>query len=262
MITTEYFKEYRQKIGFTNQNGLKVFFGAKDIIPPIDLEYIGSLNKRLIEIVAKINSVIHEDIRVSNLQEFGNENVKEAFKIIKKNNIIPRLNNLGRRPEEVYFSWMRGFVTAKLFEKALSVIFSINLSNIHTIGNDDLKNIDVFKKTPTADIEIDFEDQKIRVEIQSGFTGINDIKQHKVLEAQKIFREQNIHTIGIHFDLFDGQVAFIKLDEIEDDDEHWIARIFTDEGLLFNIDQNYFTWDLTQEPDNFKHLFLKHARQR
>ena len=215
MITTEYFKEYRQKIGFSNQNGLKVFFGAKDIIPPIDLEYIRLLNKRLIEIVEKINSAVHRDIKVSNLQEFNNEFIEEAFKIIKKNKIIPRLNNLGRRPEEVYFSWMRGFVTAKLFEKALSVIFSINTSNIHTIGNDDLKNIDVFKKTPTADIEIEYEDQKIRVEIQSGFTGINDIKQHKVLEARKIYREQNIHTIAIHFGVISKYRCWFNLNVVE-----------------------------------------------
>ena len=254
MITTEYFKEYRQKIGFSNQNGLKVFFGAKDIIPPIDLEYIRLLNKRLIEIVEKINSAVHRDIKVSNLQEFNNEFIEEAFKIIKKNKIIPRLNNLGRRPEEVYFSWMRGFVTAKLFEKALSVIFSINTSNIHTIGNDDLKNIDVFKKTPTADIEIEYEDQKIRVEIQSGFTGINDIKQHKVLEARKIYREQNIHTIAIHFDLFDGQVALVQLDNIDDNNINWITRQQMEGQTVFNIEQNYFIWKLTEVPVSFKNL--------
>ena len=50
--------------------------------------------------------------------------------------------------------------------------------------------------------------------MQSGFTGINDIKQHKVLEAKRVFRDDGTSTLAIHIDLYNGQVAFIKLDEI------------------------------------------------
>jgi len=42
---------------------------------------------------------------------------------------------------------------------------------------------------------------------------MNDIKQHKVLEAKKIKREEKISSMIIHFDLFNGQVAFVKIDE-------------------------------------------------
>jgi len=31
-ITAEYFRQYRQKLGFSNQADVKNFFGAKDII--------------------------------------------------------------------------------------------------------------------------------------------------------------------------------------------------------------------------------------
>jgi hypothetical protein len=55
-ITTQYFKEYRKELGFTNQKGTKDFFGAKDIPPTVDFNYIALLNNRLIEIVKKINS--------------------------------------------------------------------------------------------------------------------------------------------------------------------------------------------------------------
>ncbi|MFH0854248.1 MAG: hypothetical protein V1891_02035 [bacterium] len=49
-IDTKYFKEYREKLGFTNQNGVKSFFAAKDIIPTVDYNYIDLLNDRLLEI--------------------------------------------------------------------------------------------------------------------------------------------------------------------------------------------------------------------
>ena len=75
-----------------------------------------------------------------------------------------------------------------------------------------------FKKTPKADLEVNLKNnEKIRLEIQSGFQGINDIKQHKVIEAKRIFAEERISSLAIHFDLFNGQVAFVKLDNIEDD---------------------------------------------
>ena len=46
-ITAEYFRQYRQKLGFSNQADVKNFFGAKDITPTVDFNYINLLNKRL-----------------------------------------------------------------------------------------------------------------------------------------------------------------------------------------------------------------------
>jgi len=39
-ITSKYFKEYREKLGFTNQTDAKNFFGAKDVSPLVDFAYI------------------------------------------------------------------------------------------------------------------------------------------------------------------------------------------------------------------------------
>ncbi len=39
-ITTQYFKEYRKELGFTNQQGVKKFFAGKDITPTVDFNYI------------------------------------------------------------------------------------------------------------------------------------------------------------------------------------------------------------------------------
>jgi len=96
--------------------------------------------------------------------------------------------------------------------------------------------------------------EKLRVEIQFGLTGTNDIKQRKVIEAKRVFQNSGVHSLAIHFDLFNKQVAFVKLDEIKDDDEHWLTRIYTGEGLLFNIDQNYFVWDLNNTPPAYQNI--------
>jgi hypothetical protein len=93
--------------------------------------------------------------------------------------------------------------------------------------------------------------------VQSGFVGVNDIKQHKVLEAKRIFETDGISSLAIHFDLFNGQVAFIKLNEIEDDSVNWITRQQMEGQTVFNIEQNYFIWKLTERPPLLHDIFLK-----
>ena len=248
-ITTEYFKEYRKGLGFTNQKSVKDFFAGKDIKPIVDYNYIKLFNFRLVEIIRKIDSLVEKNINLNDINNFCEKHVDDVFEKLKKNEIIQKLNNQGRRPEQVYFSWMRGYIISSYFLKALSVIFKVNIDNIALIGDDDLQNIDSFKRTPTADLEINLPNQgKIRIEVQSGFVGINDIKQHKVLEAKKIFQEKNIPSLAIHFDLFNGQVAFVKLNTIEDDSVNWITRQQMEGQTVFNIEQNYFIWKLTEKP--------------
>lgn len=255
-ITTEYFRDYRRELGFTNQGDVKNFFAGKDITPTVDYNYIELLNTRLIQIVKKINTLVSKEVSLSDVDEFCINNVDSVFKKLKDNNIIQRLNNQGRRPEQVYFSWMRGYIISSYFLKALSKIFEVSLENISLIGDDDLDNIESFRRTPTADLEITLNDgNRVRIEVQSGFVGINDIKQHKVLEAKRIFETDAISSLAIHFDLFNGQVAFIKLDEIEDDSVNWITRQQMEGQTVFNIDQNYFSWKLTQMPPSLNDIF-------
>ena len=176
---------------------------------------------------------------------------------MREGNILPILNNQGRRPEQVYYSWMRGYILSNYFLKALGLIFEVDTSKIDLIGDDDLKNIETFKRTPKADLELRLKGkEKIRLEIQSGFTGINDIKQHKVLEAKKVFRDLGIHTLAIHFDLYNGQVSFIRLDEINDDSINWITRQQMEGQTVFNIDQNYFVWKITEKPIKYKEIIF------
>ena len=256
-ITTQYFKEYRKELGFTNQENVKKFFAGKDIIPTVDYNYIELLNTRLIQIIKKINLLVSNDINFSNIDKFCTENIDVVFEKLKDNNIIQRLNNQGRRPEQVYFSWMRGYIISNYFLKALSKIFKVSLDNISLIGDDDLVDIESFKRTPTADLEILLNDgNKLRIEVQSGFVGVNDIKQHKVLEAKRILQTDGISSLAIHFDLFNGQVAFIKLDKISDTSVNWITRQQMEGQTVFNIEQNYFTWKLTETPPLLEEIFV------
>jgi hypothetical protein len=254
-ITADYFRQYRQRLGFTNQADVKNFFGAKDITPTVDFGYIGLLNERLYDIVDKINGVVADEIKIDDLAAFKERSVDRTFEAMRGADILPRLNNLGRRPEQVYFSWMRGYVISDYFLKALGLVFDVDATKIKLIGDDDLRDLDTFKKTAKADLEISLAGgEKVRIEMQSGFTGINDIKQHKVLEAKRVFADNGTHTLAIHFDLYDGQVAVVKLDEIEDNSVNWITRQQLEGQTVFNIDQNYFIWKLTDKPIKYKEM--------
>jgi len=254
-ITAEYFRQYRQKLGFSNQADVKNFFGAKDITPTVDFNYIDLLNERLHDIVDRLNKVVVDEIKIDNLSSFKKQNIDRVFEILKKGNILPKLNNQRRRPEQVYFSWIQGYIISNYFSKAISIIFGIDISAISSIGDDDLRNIKTFKRTAKADLEITLnKKEKVIIEMQSGFTGTNDIKQHKVIEAKKVFNESGKHTLAIHLDLYNGQVAFIKLDEIEDDNVNWITRQQMEGQTVFNIDQNYFIWKITEKPMKYKEM--------
>jgi hypothetical protein len=254
-ITTEYFRQYRQKLGFSNQADVKNFFGAKDITPTVDFNYIDLLNKRLYEIVDRLNKVVVDEIKIDNLNSFKKQNIVRVFGVMKKGNILPKLNNQRRRPEQVYFSWVQGYIISNYFSRAISIIFGVPVSAISSIGDDDLRNIKTFKRTAKADLEITLnKKEKVIIEIQSGFTGTNDIKQHKVIEAKKVFNDFRKHTLAVHFDLYNGQVAIIKLDEIEDDSVNWITRQQMEGQTVFNIDQNHFVWKITEPPIKYKEI--------
>lgn len=244
MIPSQYFKSYREKLGFPSQSTAKEFLSGKDISPGIDFEYIDLLNRRTTTIIEKINGAIHKDARRNDMASFSNRYVISPYKTIRSAGLLPRLNNQGRRPEDVLFSWLRGYAISEFFTPVISKIFSVTIETVAQIGEDDLKNIETFKRSPRADLELTINGKKIRVEVQSGFQGINDIKEHKVREARRVFDENKIQTACIHFDLFNGQVAFVQLDKIGDNDVNWVTRQQMEGQSVFEIDQNNFKWRL------------------
>lgn len=244
----DYFRKYRRELGFTNQNSAKAFLAAKDILAPIDYSYIESLLDRLQVIIERLNGVVHEQIRLSDLTAFCAQRVQEPVEQIQRAGILPRLNNQGRRPEEVLFSWLRGHAANTYFTPALARIFGLEESAVVPIGDDDLTNPDTFRRTPKADIQIAYRGKDLRIEVQSGFQGINDIKEHKVREARRVAAETGNPTLCVHYDVYNGQAAFVRIDQIEGDDVNWVTRQQMEGQSVFAIEQNYFDWRFIDAP--------------
>ncbi|GAA8345156.1 hypothetical protein HpDR29_03750 [Helicobacter pylori] len=89
-------------------------------------------------------------------------------------------------------------------------------------------------------------DNHLLLEVQSGFQGINDIKEYKVLEAKRRLITDKIPTIVVHFDLFNGQVACVEISQIKDNDLNWITRQQMEGQSVFNISQNFFDYKITE----------------
>ncbi|MCY3804329.1 MAG: restriction endonuclease [Candidatus Saccharibacteria bacterium] len=245
MLSSQDFKQYRLQLGFSNQEKAKKFLSGKDIIPDIDFNYLQQLKERTCQIIARINSLMPESLR-SDIKLFEFNTICSAYKHFTSDGLIHKMNNLGRRKEEMTFAWLRGYAVVEYFLPTIMKIFGNK--KIKRIGDDSLENISDFRKTPTADLELSSsQNQPIRLEIQSGFQGINDIKQHKITEARRRFVDQEIETIVIHFDLFNGQVAFVNISQVAEDNVRWITRQQLEGQTVFEIDPNNFIWLLAGE---------------
>lgn len=243
-------KKYRKDLGYTNQSNLKAFFDSKDIIRDIDFDYICKLNKRLIEIIQSIDNAVIDDIKPDDLDKFIDLNITKVYKYMLKKNLLHRFsNNKQRQTERSYYDWSRGRVVANYFIKAMSIIFNVKEDEIKTIGLDNLDNPDSFSKAPTADFEIKTKiDGIFRIEFQCGFQGVNDIKEHKVLEATRVYKSKKIKSLIIHVDLFNGHVAFVDISNIDEKNINWEFRQQFEGKKVFNINDKYFIWNLSEEP--------------
>lgn len=239
-----YFKHFRRSLGFESQQTAKDFLAAKDIPPAVDMEYIQRLNERIELLMRRMNSVLPEALRQDDIDRFCSEHVRGVFRSIEQAGLLPRLNNQGRRPEEVLFSWLRGYASCALFVPAMTTVFRIQGESLHQIGGDDFSSLETFKRSPRADLEFVLDGRTIRLEMQSGYQGVNDIKEHKVREARRVLEEQQIRTICAHFDFFNGQAAFVRLDSIQENDVNFVTRQQMEGQSVFAIDQNFFKWRL------------------
>lgn len=249
------FRYYRNALGFSSQVRFKEFLSAKDIVANIDFNYIDLLNERLCEIFKKLNEIYYKPC---DIETFLQNKLFNAYALLKNNEILNKLNNQGRRKEEVYFSWIRGYLILEYFKNAIAEIFGTSQDLIQSIGEDDFSSLDTFKRTPKADLALQNANKNWRVEVQSGFQGVNDIKEHKVGEAKAVYERTNTKTLVIHFDIFNGQVAFVDISSIEDNNIHWITRQQMEGQSVLNIEQNHFKWLLTKSPPKFDEV-LNHC---
>lgn len=218
-------REYRKRLGYTNQSTLKSFFDSKDIIRDIDFTYICKLNKRLIEIIQAIDNAVVNEIKPINLDKFIDININKVYEYMLKNDLLHKFsNNKQRQTERSYYDWSRGRVVANYFKKAMSLIFNVKEDNIKNIGLDNLDNPSSFSKSPTADFEIKTKNEVFRIEFQCGYQGVNDIKEHKILEASRVYKINKIRSLIIHVDIFNGRVAFVDISNIDEKNIQWEYR--------------------------------------
>lgn len=237
-----YERSFRASLGFKNQEKLTKYFKATDFVV-VNWDKIQQCNIRLKEICEKINVAISPDIQLQNIDEITAK-ITEAFEIMRDNNIFLRLNNQGRNPDDVYYNWMRGYLICEMFIPAMAKIFKVPTSNISHTGQDDLTNLKTFARSATADLEIrTTTNKKIRLEMQAGYTGTNDIKRSKITEAINRKKNDNIDTYVVHIDIFNGKVAIIDISNADESKIHY-HKAYENTDVL-TINSNCFLWKLS-----------------
>ena len=252
-------KEWRKRMGFTNQSQCRDFLSGKVVMPGIDEGYLESLNTHLGKLVQGLQAAVHPSCALPDgeLPIFLESNRDAVLVQLRNNNLLARLNNQGRRPEEVYFSWMRGHLVVRYFHRAITEMFRPLGDEIRSIGADDFSQAATFRRSATADLAVIDKDGRpaARLEVQSGFTGINDLKRHKVVEARDIFERDAIRTYLVDFDLFNGLVAVLDLCEYSVDDDRWVQRQQMEGQWVLPLDFNWFSWRLLDPvPGDFNAL--------
>lgn len=236
-------KKFRTAIGFSNQEKVRKFFKLTDISPIVNWKKIEFSNKRLFEIFDKINSAVSIDIKQSNMELFRKK-IDTAYSIMKNNHIIEKLNNQGRNPDDVYYNWMRGYLVAEFFLSPIAKLFDADENKISLIGEDDLTKIETFSRTATADFELlNSKGEVIRLEIQAGYTGKNEIKKSKILEAKHQYDSKKIQSYVIHFDLFNGYAAIINITNFSKLPENAFHKSFENTDVI-KIQEDWFKWNL------------------
>lgn len=226
-------KEYRQLMGFTNKTKFQKYLGAKDIVQP-NWELIYQKNDRLIEIFTQLNGLlaVSEQLDIEDI-------VSSVTKTIKDNDILPRLNNHGRAIENVYYSWLQGYLAELVFLPLIKE--SLNLTVIERNGGDDLTDIETFKRTGDADLIAP--NEKVLIDVQAGFTGGTfDIKKHKVIHAT----ENAEYTSFVFFaDLMNGSYANIELNPLVN--EEFLPNPRWEGQLCYTVDPEIFSTFLKKD---------------
>ena len=212
-------KEYRKAMGFTRKDEFQKYLSAKDIKEP-NWTLIQKQNSRLDNIFNKINQKLEVpyDGNIS-------QDIIDTFMQIKNNNILPRMRNNGRAMEDVYYSWMLGYLTEKIFTPF--IVDKLILGKLERNGGDDLTSIDTFKRTGDADLIDKTADVRIDVQCGTG-EGVATIKRHKVDHALKHDGASYCFLIG----LFTGTYAIVNLKDIKDElfykNERWENQLCWD----------------------------------
>jgi len=145
------------------------------------------------------------------------------------------MRNQGRAMEQVYLTWLIGYMTEKVFTPF--IVDKLILSGLERNGGDDLSSIDTFKRTGAADL-VDTK-TNIFIDVQCGTgEGVATIKKHKVDQALKVGGT----TYACMFGLFTGTYGIVNLNELKD------AEFYKNESW-----ENVLCWDVPS--DIFKNWY-------
>lgn len=247
-------REFRIQMGYPNTEKLKRYYGAKDIVN-VDWKLVDLYTKRAKNIFETLNESVHESIRWENMLDFDLQ-IDATYMAMRTNDIFLKLNNHGRKREDVYYNWLRGYGACVFFAKALSVVFGVPQEAIRPIGGDQLTDPRAFSKSPVADLELCLDEGIVRLEIQTGFLGANDIKQHKIREAKRVWLADGIRTYAVHFDLYNGQAAIVDISSVADDCVHWEKRQQFENQVVLAIPERAFRWQLTEKPEDYRKIVV------
>lgn len=238
---------------FQSGGDLASYFKAHGLYE-VKWNVIERYNARLYDMFYKLNSVIVNEYRKSDTEMAAFKRcINRAYRTLRNTRIIEdKFHNNGRAPEDVYYNWMRGYLVCLYFKKMIAEIFGVKEKAIQQFGADSLdvlrKTQDPakFKKDAAADFKISADHlatatNDILIEVQSGFTGINDIKKTKANEAKKKYDKNQTQTFVAHFDLFNGRLAVFEITHLADTDG-WIKNTQLNGALTKTIPDDCFVW--------------------
>ena len=244
---------WRINFGHPSQVKAKNFLSGRDIYPKLDVIFLEKLVGRCSVIFKRLNSVVHLDLRHSDIDSFIATEITEIVTKLSSAGLLQKLNNHGRRSECMAFNWLRGYATLMFFMPAIEKLFGAKKEDIAFAGKDHDLDIKTFKKSPLADITIK---EGLRAEIQAGFQGKNDIKEHKIIEALRQSKKTGTKTILLHFDIFNGFAAVIDISTLGKKKLTYVQRAAMEGKRVFEIPENWFYWDLTKPmPQKLPRLF-------
>jgi hypothetical protein len=230
-------------LGCPTQGKAKAFLSGKDLKPRIDNVFLEELTTRCAMIFKRLNAAVHSGISHDNIEVFIKTNINNTASKLAEAGLLDKFNNHGRRSECMAYNWLRGYAVLMFFMPTISKIFEVRIEDITFAGKDLELNVATFKKSPLADISIK---PGLKVEIQAGFQNRNDIKRHKITEAQKQFRDSCSRTILMHFDLLNGKAVFRDITDLGRRKLKYQTRAEMEGKEVFEIPAHYFNWNLTK----------------
>lgn len=245
-------KSWRLLVGYSASKPFENFLKATDVKTNIDYDALIPYADRVRDILRLLNQNIHEDAKHADEVGLIESAVDRPAEFLRTNDLVRRFRNYGRAPSDVYFSWLRGYAIAEFLLPAMSALFEVAPDRIEKVGGDRLRSPDDFEQSATADYIVRPNSRQAwRIEIQSGFATLHDIKKHKFDEAQRVLSHDGQPSAVLHFDVLNGRVALVALHARGPSRSPWVVRRQFEGQQVVEIPESAFTWSVVDQPVDF-----------